>query len=127
MVQNTSTITITPSLLNKILGCNISEKEFQKCQQKFQYLEPKLGKISAIKQGIYIVLNSKIRLTNKAGKLIKTVTIEEAYGHFTLFQKENFIPYQAKASQDVQLCFIPSELLFSLIAKYPQIKTHLKS
>ena len=127
MVQNTSTITITPSLLNKILGCNISEKEFQKCQQKFQYLEPKLGKISAIKQGIYIVLNSKIRLTNKAGKLIKTVTIEEAYGHFTLFQKENFIPYQAKASQDVQLCFIPSELLFSLIAKYPQIKTHLKT
>ncbi|MBE9251153.1 peptidase domain-containing ABC transporter [Dolichospermum sp. LEGE 00240] len=127
MLQNTSATTVNHLLLNKILGCNISEQEFQKHQHKLQYLEPKLGKISAIQQGIYIVLNSKIRLTDKAGQLIKTVTIGEAYGHFTLFQEENFIPYQAKASQDVQLCFIPGELLVSLIVKYPQINTHLKT
>lgn len=89
MLQNTSATTVNHLLLNKILGCNISEQEFQKHQHKLQYLEPKLGKISAIQQGIYIVLNSKIRLTDKAGQLIKTVTIGEAYGHFTLFQEEN--------------------------------------
>ncbi|MBW4674182.1 MAG: peptidase domain-containing ABC transporter [Desmonostoc geniculatum HA4340-LM1] len=129
MVQNSTTPIISPELFKTILGYAISEEEFQRCQDKFKYLKPKVGKFwqgTGVEAGIYIVLAGKVRLLDEAGELISTLEVGESFGHFTLFPSANFIAYAARASTNVQLCFIPGELLLSLMARHRQINEHLK-
>ncbi len=130
MMQNSITPIISPQLLKNIFGYSLSEGEFQRCQQKFKYLEPKVGKFwqgTGVEAGIYIVLAGKVRLLDEAGELISTLEAGESFGHFTLFSSGNFTPYAARASTNVQLCFIGGELLLSLMAKYPQINEYLET
>ena len=121
MVQNSITPIISPQLIKNILGYSLSEGEFQRYQQKFKYLEPKVGKFwqgTRVEAGIYIVLAGKVRLLDEGGELISTLEAGEAFGHFTLFPSADFLPYAARAGTNVQLCFIPGELLLSMMAKY---------
>jgi HlyB family type I secretion system ABC transporter len=130
MVQNSITPIISPKLLKNILGYSLSQGEFERCQPKFKYLEPKVGKFwqgTRVEAGIYIVLAGKVRLLDEGGELISTLEAGESFGHFTLFPSADFIPYAVRAGTNVQLCFIPGELLLSLMAKYLQINEHLKT
>ncbi|MFN6516555.1 MAG: peptidase domain-containing ABC transporter [Nostoc sp. CreGUA01] len=130
MLQNSITPIISPELLKNILGYSVSEEEFKRCQEKFKYLEPKVGKFwqgTGVEAGIYIVLAGKVRLLDQAGELISTLEAGESFGHFTLLPDINFIVYTARASTNVQLCFIPGKLLLSLMTKYPQVNEHLKT
>ncbi|WP_425335123.1 ABC transporter transmembrane domain-containing protein [Nostoc punctiforme] len=130
MMQNSITPKISPQLLQNILGYSLSEGEFQRCQHKFRYLEPKVGKFwqgTGVEAGIYIVLAGKVRLLNESGELICTLEAGESFGHFSLFPSADFIPYGARAGTNVQLCFIPDELLLLLMAKYLQINEYLET
>lgn len=129
MVQNLSTAKISLELLNKIIGTPLSTAEFKRCQEKFKYLEPKVGRFwqgTSVEAGIYIVLMGKVRLLNQVGELITTLEAGESFGHFTLFPDANLIPYAARASTNVQLCLLLSEVLIPLMAKYPQIDEYLR-
>jgi ATP-binding cassette subfamily B protein len=46
-------------------------------------------------------------------------------GTLALFPEAEFKPYAAKAGLNLHLCFIPSEVLSPLMARYPQIREHL--
>ncbi len=78
-----------------------------------------------VEPGIYIVLAGKVRLLNEAGELITTLELGSAFGEFTLFPKAKLKSYAARASMNLQLCFVPGELLQRLMANYSQIQEHL--
>ena len=75
--------------------------------------------------GIYIAIAGKVRLLSSADELITTLEAGDSFGEFTLFKEVDFKPYGARASVNLQLCFIPGEVLWPLMAKYPQIREHL--
>ncbi len=64
-------------------------------------------------------------MLDSADELIATLEAGESFGEFTLFNEVDFRPYTARASVNLQLCFIPGEVLWPLMAKYPQIREHL--
>ena len=110
------------------MGHSLSLAEFQLCLKQVKFLEPKVGKFwygTDAKPGIYIAIAGKVRLLDDAGDLIATLEAGESFGEFTLFPDAEFKPYGARASVNLQLCFVPSEVLSSLMAKYPRIREHL--
>lgn len=110
------------------MGYSLSETEFQRCLQQVKFLNPKVGKFwqgTDVEPGIYIVIANKVRLLDNAGELIATLESGTSFGEFTLFPEAEFKPYAARASINLQLCFIPGELLRSLMANHPQIREHL--
>ena len=114
--------------LSKTLGYSLSADEFQRCVQQVKYLNPKVGKFwqgTDVESGIYIVVAGKVRLLNEAGELIASLEADDSFGEFTLFPDAEFVPYGARASVNLQLCFVPGEALLPLLSKYPQIREHL--
>lgn len=67
----------------------------------------------------------KVRLLDEADELIATLETGDSFGEFTLFPKAEFEPYMARAAINLHLCFVPSEVLLPLMAKYPQIREQL--
>ncbi|MEH2308226.1 peptidase domain-containing ABC transporter [Nostoc sp.] len=128
MVQNLSDPLVSLEELSNILGYSLSEAEFQRCLQQIKFLNPKVGKFwqgTDVEPGIYIVIANKVRLLDNAGELITTLENGTSFGEFTLFPEAKFKPYAARASINLQLCFIPGELLRSLMANHPQVREHL--
>jgi HlyB family type I secretion system ABC transporter len=110
------------------LGYPLSAAEFQRCLQKFKLLNPKVGKFwqgTDVEPGIYIVIAGKVRLLDHAGELIATLENGATFGEFTLFPEAEFKPYAARASLNLQLCFVSGEVLFSLMGNHPAIREHL--
>ncbi|MBW4509298.1 MAG: ATP-binding cassette domain-containing protein [Scytonematopsis contorta HA4267-MV1] len=128
MAQNQSAQLITLQQLNKTLGYPLSEAEYQSCLEKFKFLQPKVGKFwqgTDVEVGIYILIAGKVRLLNQEDELIASLDVGASFGEFTLFSDTQFQPYIARASVNLQLCFIPGEVLSPLISKHPKIKEHL--
>lgn len=114
--------------INQTLGYSLSSAEFNQYLPQFKHKNPKVGKFwqgNDTEPGIYIVIAGKARLLDAAGELIATLEAGESFGEFTLFPQSDFQTYGARASVNLQLCFIPSTILLPLMATYPQIKTHL--
>ncbi len=66
-------------------------------------------------------------MLSSTDELIATLEEGESFGEFTLFKEGDFGAYAARASVNLQLCFVPGEVLSPLMAKYPQIREHLWS
>ena len=127
MAENLSEL-VSLQQLNHILGNSLSLEEFQRCLKQAKSFKPKVGKFwqgSDVEPGIYIVIVGKVRLLDSTGELIATLEAGASFGEFTLFGEAEFQPYAARASVNLQLCFIPGEVLLPLMAKYPQIREHL--
>lgn len=110
------------------MGYSLSEAEFQFYLPQFKEITPKIGKFwqgNDVEPGIYIVIAGKARLLDAAGELIATLEAGESFGEFTLFSESEFQTYGARASVNLQLCFVPNSVLSPLMAKYPQIEKHL--
>ncbi|MFM6684562.1 MAG: cyclic nucleotide-binding domain-containing protein, partial [Dolichospermum sp.] len=89
---------------------------------------PKVGKFwtgKNVEPGIYIIITGKVRLLDDNDELITTLESGASFGEFTLFSESQFPPYAARASANLQLCFLSEKLLLLLIDKYPQIREHL--
>ncbi|BAZ33268.1 cyclic nucleotide-regulated ABC bacteriocin/lantibiotic exporter [Cylindrospermum sp. NIES-4074] len=128
MAQNLSDQLISWQQLNSTLGYSLSEAEFQRALVQVKSLTPKVGKFWQgidVEAGIYIVVAGKVRLLDDAGELITSLEAGASFGEFTLFPESQFQPYGARASINLQLCFVPGDLLSSLMANYPQIREHL--
>ncbi|AUT00322.1 peptidase C39 [Nostoc sp. CENA543] len=128
MLHNSSIAEVSRELLQNTLGYSLTEAEFQDIQPKVKYLEPKIGKFWQgidVEPGIYILLGGKVRLLDETGELITTLETGGYFGCFTLFPDAKFIPYAARASANLQLCFISGDVLSPLLAKHSQIREHL--
>ncbi len=110
------------------MGYSLTEAEFQYCLTQIKSLNPKVGKFwqgTEVEAGIYIVITGKARLLNETDELIATLEAGASFGEFTLFPESEFQHYGARASVNLQLCFIPAHTLLPLMAKYPQIREYL--
>ncbi|GCL38063.1 cyclic nucleotide-regulated ABC bacteriocin/lantibiotic exporter [Sphaerospermopsis reniformis] len=110
------------------MGYSLTAEEFYHYLPELQPINPKVGKFwtgKNVEPGIYIIITGKVRLLDDNDELITTLESGESFGEFTLFPESEFEPYAARASMNLQLCFLPERLLLPLIAKYPQIREHL--
>ncbi|TRT88212.1 MAG: ATP-binding cassette domain-containing protein [Microcystis aeruginosa Ma_AC_P_19900807_S299] len=123
-----SQLTLSVLTLNHIFGETLSESHFQQCLSQIQDITPKVGKFwqsSTSKAGIYIIIAGKVRLLDTDDELIATLGTGEFFGELTLFPEENFLPYDARASLNLKLCFLPYTVIFSLLNAYPSIRERL--
>ncbi|MTJ47566.1 peptidase domain-containing ABC transporter [Dolichospermum sp. UHCC 0259] len=128
MAHNLSAQLVSLQQINHALGHSLCEAEFQSYLPQFKEKTPKVGKFwqeNDVESGIYIVIAGKARLLDEAGELIATLEVGSSFGEFTLFPESEFQTYGARASVNLRLCFVPNSVLSPLMAKYPQIKTHL--
>ncbi|MEH2323621.1 MAG: peptidase domain-containing ABC transporter [Nostoc sp.] len=128
MAQDISAQLVSLEQFNNTLGYSLSTEEFQHCLQQVKFINPKVGKFwqgTDAQPGIYIAIAGKVRLLDNADELIATLEAGDSFGEFTLLKEVGFRPYAARASVNLQLCFVPGELLWPLMAKYPQIREHL--
>jgi ATP-binding cassette subfamily B protein len=120
--------TLSVLTLNRIFGETLSESHFQQCLSQIQSITPKVGKFwqsSTSKAGIYIIILGKVRLLDTDDELIATLGTGEFFGELTLFPEENFLPYDARASLNLKLCFLPYTVIFYLLNAYPSIRERL--
>jgi len=115
--------------LAQSLGQALSEPELTSCCKQIEILEPAPGKrfwqaVDA-RAGIYIILAGKVRLLDRSDNLMTSLGTGTSFGELTLFPEEPLQPYTARASVNLQLCYIPGDLLRSLIRKHPNIREHL--
>ncbi|WP_193193993.1 peptidase domain-containing ABC transporter [Nostoc sp. MG11] len=129
MAENLSEQLISLQQLSHTLGCSLAAEEYQHCLKQVKVLKPKVGKFwqGEVASGIYIVTAGKVRLLDEADELIATLETGDSFGEFTLFPKAEFEPYMARAAINLHLCFVPSEVLLPLMAKYPQIREQLST
>ena len=128
MVQQKSAPAISRQQLTDTLGHDLTQKEFSGCLKKIKSLAPKVGlfwQSTEAEAGIYIVTTGKARILNQAGDLISTLEAGASFGECSLFPETSFQPYSVRVSVNVKLCYLPPELLFSLIRQHPEIRDHL--
>ncbi|MCM0589457.1 MAG: peptidase domain-containing ABC transporter [Gloeotrichia echinulata DEX184] len=117
--------------LTQTLGESLSEKELETCVKAVEIVEPAVAKqfweATAAAAGIYIILVGKVRLLDSSLNLITTLSAGGSFGELTLFPEENFSPYMARASVNLKLCYLPSEVLQEVMSKYPNISNRLKA
>ncbi|MDJ0796768.1 MAG: peptidase domain-containing ABC transporter [Calothrix sp. MO_167.B12] len=115
--------------ISAFLGDSIAERDLQNCVQNTQVVEPPVAKLfweaGEAETGIYIVLEGKVRLLDNFENLITTLEVGAAFGEMTLFPETEFIPYTAKASHILKLCYLPQQALQPLIEKYPQVRDRI--
>ena len=128
MVQNLPASVLSLEQFNQVLGHSFSPAEFHNYYSQFKFKSPRVGKFwqgKDVDAGVYIIITGKVRLLNHADELITTLEAGASFGEFTLFPEADFYPYGARASVNLQLCFIPATVLSALMQKYPHIKNHL--
>ncbi len=126
MVPNISKI--SRQQISDVLGHTFSESEFAECLQQIKTMKPKVGKFwqtAGAEAGIYIVVSGKVRLIDSSDELINNLTVGESFGEATFFPDAKFNAYSARASRNLELCYLPPELLLTLVRKHPQIQKHL--
>ena len=126
--ENESTLLVSHQQLTDTLGYSVSEQEFNRCRPQIKILSPKLGRFWQSTEGsagVYIILAGKVRLTDSGNKLIATKEAGASFGECTLFPEASLILYSVRASMNVKLGYLPSELLLALIEQHPEIREHL--
>jgi ATP-binding cassette, subfamily B, bacterial HlyB/CyaB len=119
---------LSPQQLNEICHVSLTEKEYQSCIKNSQLLSPEVGDLwthKDITPGLYIVVSGKIRLLDNNDEMITAIDAGNYFGEYTFFSILPLTTYTARAGIDVQICFIPQEVLNLLIEKYPTIHQQL--
>lgn len=115
--------------LEQNLGQTLAKPELDRCIREIKIIEPTLGKTFWKANGsvssICIVLAGKVRLLDVNNSLITSLTVGNSFGELTMFPKESFSFYYARASSRLKVGHLPKELLKYLVDRYPQIKAHL--
>lgn len=126
MVQNQAKI--SRQQINDVLGHNFSESEFSSCLQQIRMIKPKVGKFwqtEGSEAGIYLVIQGKVRLIDSSDELISNLSRGQSFGEATFFPDADFNAYSARASRNLELCYLPPELLLNLVSQHPEIQDHL--
>jgi HlyB family type I secretion system ABC transporter len=111
-----------------VLGERPQDIELQSWLAAVETIEPPVAnefwQAAEAKAGIYIVIAGKVRLLDSSENLITTLMVGESFGELTLFPEEGFIPYSARASNNLKLCYLDEQKL-QLISKYRTIRDRL--
>jgi HlyB family type I secretion system ABC transporter len=126
------TISISNPLISRylqdIIGCTLSSSEWNVCEAQLQFITPKVGQFwnsQTAEPGLYIVISGKVRLINSKDELVSTFSKGEAFGELTLFESESFLPYRMRAGMEIELCFVPAQVLHPLLQKHHTIQSAL--
>ncbi|QMS90186.1 peptidase domain-containing ABC transporter [Nostoc edaphicum CCNP1411] len=115
--------------LTQTLGESLSDGELDRCLRGLEIVEPSVAKqfwhATTAQPGIYIVLTGKVRLLDSSNNLITTLLSGASFGELTLFPREEFSPYVARASVNLQLCYINQEILQEIIRTHSSIRDRL--
>ncbi|WP_026730926.1 peptidase domain-containing ABC transporter [Fischerella sp. PCC 9605] len=116
--------------LTEILGEKLVNQELQSCIKATEILKPPVAKLfwqaTSGKSGIYLVLAGKVRLLDSSNNLITTLNAGASFGEMTLFAQQEWLPYAARASANLQLAYLPDEVLHTLMDKHPSIGDRLR-
>ena len=126
MVQNPAKI--SRQQIGDVLGHNFSESEFSNCLQQIKIIKPKVGKFwqtEGAEAGVYLVIQGKVRLIDSSDELVSNLISGESFGEATFFPDADLKAYSARASRNLELCYLPPELLLTLVSKHPKIQDHL--
>lgn len=115
--------------LAQILGESLSNREIDKCVKAAEIVEPPVAKqfwqATTANPGIYLILAGKVRLLDSSNNLITTLSSGASFGELTLFPEENFIPYVARASVNLKLCYLHQEVLQEVFHTSGNIRSRL--
>ncbi|MFW9263925.1 peptidase domain-containing ABC transporter [Nostoc sp. CALU 546] len=115
--------------LTQGLGESLSDGELDRCLKGLEIVEPSVAKqfwhATTAQPGIYIVLTGKVRLLDSSNNLITTLLSGASFGELTLFPREEFSPYVARASVNLQLCYINQDILQEIIRTHSSISDRL--
>jgi ATP-binding cassette subfamily B protein len=138
MNAHISNKSLLPSLLearlNEAVGVKLTDSDLARCYEEIDLLEPSPGKLvwqgkdldrSPSPDGIYIILKGKARLLDSQNNFLVSLETRAVLGAMTLFPEASFLPYQVRASLQLQLAYIPRSLLQSLIDRDRDIQEHL--
>ena len=119
---------ISRQQISNVLGHTFSETELSNCLKRIKTIQPKVGlfwQTTEAEAGIYLVVKGKVRLIDNAGNLVTNLKAGESFGESTFFPDADFKPYSARAARNLELCYLPPELLLPLVQRHPQIQEHL--
>ncbi|AFY32109.1 ABC transporter transmembrane domain-containing protein [Calothrix sp. PCC 7507] len=116
--------------LTQTLGESLSDRELDKCLKAAEILEPPVAKqfwqAAESPSGIYMILAGKVRLLDSFHNLITTLAAGASFGELTLFPETEFIPYVARASVNLKLCYLNQEALQEVMSNSMSIRSRLK-
>ncbi|WP_138499074.1 peptidase domain-containing ABC transporter [Nostoc sp. PA-18-2419] len=115
--------------LTQSLGESLSDEQIYRCLQVLEIIEPPVAKqfweATTAKPGIFIILSGKARLLDSSNNLITSLLSGASFGELTLFPQEKFSPYIARASVNLNLCYIRGENLEEVISTSLSIRDRL--
>ncbi|MDF5706994.1 MAG: ABC transporter transmembrane domain-containing protein [Nostoc sp. S4] len=127
MADQAQNLEISHQVLIEVFGYGFNHLEFQQLYKNIEILEPDVGlfwQTGNAKTGIYIVITGKVRLLDRQKNLIATLPAGSTFGECSVFPEESFKFYAVRTAVNVKLCYIPLQLIFSLINNH-QIRHHL--
>ena len=118
---------ISHQQLNNLLGYESSHSEYAWCLREIKRVSPEVGLLRVLEYAearVFFILRGRARITDISNNLVTTLKAGESFGEATFFPDDVFYTYGARATRNVELCYLPPELLFVLIQKHPQIQNH---
>ena len=129
MIHDSLIMSVDRQQLTHAFGAVLTDSDFDHCLKKIEIKQPLVGKqfwpTTEAEPGIYIVLDGKVRLVDRHEELLITLEQGDSFGENTLFPEALWQPYSARASLNVKLAYLSSQLLQNLNEKYPTIYKHL--
>ena len=112
--------------LNDNWGTNIFSRQLDFHANKLELIQPSTGELfwgsNEGQVGVYLILQGKVRLLDRADNLIVSLTVGKLFGQVTLFIQEDFQPYKVRASLNLQLVYLDETIINTLIKLAPQVK-----
>jgi ATP-binding cassette, subfamily B, bacterial HlyB/CyaB len=124
---------ILEARLNEALGVKLSDLDLVRCYESIEILEPTPGKLIIQKDnkeslgGIYPILKGKARVLDSQNNFLVSLETRGVLGASNLFPEASLLPFQVRASLQLQLAYLPLDLLQSLIERDCSIREHLYS
>lgn len=120
---------VSKKQLEIVLDSSLSDSAFTNYLNHIEILQPAAGKLfwqaNSATAGLCIVLSGKVRLLDDSDCLVSTLETGSSFGALTLFSSEHFLPYAARASLDLTLGFLVSDVLDTIFKEHPTSKKHL--
>ncbi len=134
MVQHSALALISDDRLIQALGAEITPADITKLQAQTQLLKIDPGsnfwQSTGSSPGLYIIIAGKVRLFDRQGERVATLTVGESFGASSLFPAADFQPYTAKAAlvvgrMEILVAKIPLDVVQALWRNYPVSQQHL--
>jgi HlyB family type I secretion system ABC transporter len=125
---STST-SIANERIRQALGEDLSTKDLAFCAKSMVQVSPTAGQLlwseSQVPTGLYLLLAGKVRLIDRQGNLVVSLSGGTALGESFLFEEADLEPYWVRASQGAVLGYFSPEDAQRLAQKYPQVQNRL--